>query len=111
MKSYIWIILSMILTCVSQILLKYSTTKKHESLLSVYLNLYVISSYIMLGISILVGVVVYTEMDYKYGPVFMSLNYCIIMIASRVIFNEKITRNKMIGNILIVVGVIIFALC
>lgn len=111
MKSYIWIILSMILTCVSQILLKYSTTKKHESLLSVYLNLYVISSYIMLGISILVGVVAYTEMDYKYGPVFMSLNYFIIMIASRVIFNEKITRNKLIGNILIVVGVIIFALC
>ena len=108
-KSLVCIVLSMLLTCVSQVLLKKSATKQYDSLIKEYLNVYVILGYVFLGISLLIGIVAYTDMDYKIGPVCMSLNYTIIMILSWKMFGESITFRKIVGNVLIVMGVIIFA--
>lgn len=107
-KSIICILLSMLLTCASQILLKKGALEKHGSLIKEYLNIYVMTGYAMLGLSVLVGVVAYTGMDYQLGPVFMSLNYAIVMVLSKIIFGEAITKRKLVGNVLIVLGVICF---
>lgn len=111
MLKYILIaLLSGVLSSFSQVLLKKSAEKKQNTLLSEYINPYVISGYLLTGICMLLMIVAYKGMPYKYGAVLESLVYVYIMILSRIFFGEKITKNKLAGNILIVAGVIIFSL-
>lgn len=48
--------------------------------------------------------------EYKNGPVIESLGYILIMILSYLFFKEKITKRKIIGNALILIGIVVFYL-
>lgn len=109
-KYYIIAIISGLLSSFSQILLKKSTEKKKATILGEYLNLYVLGGYAVLGLCMLLTVVAYRGILFKYGAVLESLVYLYIMILSRVFLKEKLTRKKVLGNMIIVAGVIIFSL-
>ena len=49
-------------------------------------------------------------LEYKSGPVIESLGYVLIMFLSLFFFGEKITKRKLIGNGLVILGIIIFYL-
>ena len=55
-------------------------------------------------------IIAFKGMPYKYGAVLESLTYLYIMILSRVFIGEKLTKKKVLGNLIIVAGVIIFSL-
>lgn len=55
-------------------------------------------------------IMAYKGMQFKYGAIIESLVYLYVMILSRIFFKEEITRKKVIGNMLIVCGVIVFSL-
>ena len=110
MKYLIIAIFSGMLSSVSQILLKKSTEKKRETVWKEYANIYVVSGYGIMFFCMLLTMIAYRGIPFKYGVVLESLVYFYIMVLSRIFFNEKITANKMIGNIMIVVGVMIFSL-
>lgn len=97
---------------VSQLLLKKSANrvKSSDSLLSEYLNPYVITGYALLFLSALIPFIAYRYVDLKYGAVIESLGYVFIMILSAMFLNEKITKRKLLGNSMIIIGVIIFSL-
>lgn len=110
MKYLIIAIFSGMLSSVSQILLKKSTEKKQETVWKEYANIYVVSGYGIMFFCMLLTMIAYRGIPFKYGVVLESLVYFYIMVLSRIFFNEKITANKMIGNIMIVIGVMIFSL-
>lgn len=103
------LLLSVILSSFSQILLKKSALKEHESVIKEYMNLYVIFGYMLLFGTTLLNILAFSKgVEYKNGPVIETLAFILVMILSRLFFQEKITKRKAVGNLLILLGVIIF---
>lgn len=94
----------------SQILLKKGAAETRHSFLQEYLNLNVISGYGLMVLSTLCTIYAYRGVAYKNGAVVESLGYLLIMLLGRIVFGEKITIRKVIGNLIILSGVIVFYL-
>jgi small multidrug resistance pump len=92
----------------SQVLLKKSASKEHKSFLREYLNPEVIIGYGMLVGSTILTILAFRRIEYKNGPIIESLGYIFIMILSLCFFKEKITKKKLIGNALILLGIFIY---
>lgn len=107
-KYYLLMLLSVTVASVSQILLKFSARSSHKTLLKEYLNIRVLCAYFLLFISTLLTIAAFRGLDYKNGPVLESLGYLIVMGLSRFVLGEKITVKKMVGNLTIVFGLIVF---
>lgn len=109
MLKYVSVALcSVLLSCFSQVLLKVAAGKQWSSRLREYVNGYVIAGYGLLGFCVLLGIYVMTGLELKYGAVIESLAYVCMMLLSRMIFRERITKNKWIGNAIIILGVLVF---
>ena len=102
------LVLSVVVASLSQILLKKSAEKSYQSLLREYLNTWVISGYGMMVVSTLLTVGGYAGLEYKNGAVIESLGFVLVMLLSRLFFREKITKKKLIGNALILLGIVVF---
>lgn len=111
MNKYILIlVLSVIVASFSQVLLKKSAQKTYDSTLKEYMNPYVIIGYGMMVVSTVLTILAYRGLAYKNGPIIESIGYILIMFLSYFFFNEKITVRKVIGNILVLIGIGIFYL-
>ncbi len=107
-KYWISLFAAVIISATSQMFLKKAAQKKYDSFIKEYLNPWVIIGYILMILSTLCVIFAYKGVDYKNGPIIESLGYILIMILGRIIFKEKLTKNKIIGNLLILLGVIVF---
>jgi len=97
-------------TALSQILLKQSANREYRHPIFEYLNWRVLLAY-----SIFVGVLIintyaYTKIDMKYGSVIDTLSYVFVLLLSYFILKEKFTKEKVIGNLIIMAGIVIYAL-
>lgn len=102
------LVLSVVVASFSQILLKKSAKKTYESVIREYLNPFVIIGYGMMVLSTLLTVGGYAGLEYKNGAVIESLGFVLVMFLSRIFFEEKITKKKLWGNILILLGIFVF---
>ncbi|WP_418745620.1 EamA family transporter [Frisingicoccus sp.] len=100
--------LSVLVASFSQILLKKSAGKKYDNFIKEYLNPYVIIGYGMMVGSTILTILAYRGIAYKNGPVIESLGYILIMFLSYLFFKEPITKRKVLGNLLILLGIFIF---
>ena len=97
-------------TAISQVLLKQSANKKYSNPLLEYLNWRVIVAYgIFFGV-LLLNTWCYTKVDMRYGPVIDTAAYVFVLLLSRFILNEKITKGKLIGNLIIIAGILVYTL-
>lgn len=104
----VFLLLSVVVASFSQLLLKKSAAKPHESLIREYLNLYVIAGYGMMVASTLLTVAGYAGLEYKNGAIIESLGFVLVMVLSRLFFGERITKKKLLGNGLILLGILVF---
>ena len=75
-----------------------------------YLNWQVILAYgIFFGV-LLVNTYAYTKVDMKYGAVIDTFSYVFVMLFSWLLLREKFTKRKVIGNLIIMVGVLVYTL-
>lgn len=95
---------------VSQILLKQSANKTYDRPFGDYLNWRVIVAYGMYFGILFLNTWCYTRIDMKYGSVVDSFCYVFVMLLSCLILKEKITRRKIVGNLLIICGVLIYTM-
>lgn len=100
--------LSVLVASFSQILLKKSAGRKYDNFIKEYLNPYVIIGYGMMVGSTILTIFAYRGIAYKNGPVIESLGYILIMFLSYLFFKEPITKRKVLGNLLILLGIFIF---
>ena len=108
-NSYvILLVLSVFIASCSQILLKKSAEKEDSSIIREYLNIRVIVGYGMMVVSTILTIFAFKGLDYKNGPIIEALGYIFIMFLSYFFLKEKITKNKIIGNALILLGIIVF---
>ena len=109
-KYFAIMILSGVLSSFAQVLLKKSAQKEKDSIIKQYLNIYVIAGYGITAFCMILTMIGFKGVPFKFGAVLESLTYLYIMILSRLLLGEKLTKKKIIGNLIIVLGVIIFSL-
>ena len=97
-------------SAISQILLKQSAIKDYSNSLKEYLNWRVITAYGLFFGILLLNTWCYTQVDMRYGPVIDTAAYVFVLILSKVILKERITRGKIIGNLIIILGIIVYTL-
>ena len=107
-KYVVLLILAVLVSSISQIILKKSASKSYNSVLKEYLNVYVITGYILMVISTVLVVFGLNGVPYKNEPIIESLGYLCVMILSNRILGEKITKKKILGNGLILLGILIY---
>ena len=107
-KYVVLLILAVLVSSISQIILKKSASKSYNSVLKEYLNVYVITGYILMVISTVPVVFGLKGVPYKNEPIIESLGYLFVMILSNRILGEKITKKKILGNGLILLGILIY---
>ena len=109
-KGVLLALLSGLISAFSQVLLKKGSSIERSSVIKDYLNFYVISGYGLTVCCMLLMILAYRVLPFKYGAALESLVYLYIMLLSRLFFGETITKRKLMGNLLIVLGVAIFSL-
>ena len=97
-------------TAVSQILLKQSSNIKYENTIREYLNFRVILSYGIFFLILLLNTWCYTKVEMRYGPVIDTAAYVFVLLLSRLILKEKFTKGKILGNLIIIAGILIYTL-
>ena len=99
-----------LIAAVSQVLLKKSAQKEHGSFIREYVNPFVIGGYGLLVISMMLTIYCNKGLEYMTAVLMESMSYIMVMIMSRLVFKEKITRYKFIGMCLIMLGIVTFNL-
>lgn len=95
-------------TAVSQVLLKQSAGKSYKNFIREYLNVRVITAYILFFGILLVNTYAYTKVDLKYGAVIDTISYVFVMLLSYLVLKERFTKGQLFGNLLIIIGVLIY---
>lgn len=105
---FLFIIVSELIAASSQMLLKKSAQKEHSSIITEYLNPWVICGYGLLLLSMIVTIFCYDGLGYMGVVVMEPINYVIVLVMARLIFKEKITFRKFLGVLLIISGIVVF---
>lgn len=99
-----------VVSAFSQVLLKKSSMNSTQTGLKEYLNPYVIGGYALVALCMIMMIAAYKGLPFKYGAAIEALVYFYIMIFGRIFFKERLTVRRVVGNLIIVFGVAIFAL-
>lgn len=109
------IIVSVLLGAIGQILVKigaqhlelsFTWTNLWPSLIAIMKNIPVMSGLLIYGLSFIIWVKVLTKTDLSYAYPFVSIGYLFILIVSYFFFKEHFTLSRVMGTMLIVLGVI-----
>ena len=119
LANLIFIITSVLLNALAQILLKAGMKNFSnidlknnviQTFISIAINPYIISGFISYGISILLWLWVLSKVDVSYAYPFQALGYIVVTILAWLIFQENINLTRIIALIFITLGLIILAL-
>lgn len=104
------LLVSVFLSSISQIILKLSTKEKYKSFIQEYLNFKVIFAYILFLLSTMLTMISYKGIPLSLGPVLEATGYFWVAILGLFILGERVSRKKMIGLGVILIGIMIFNL-
>lgn len=94
----------------SQLLLKNSALIEYKNSWQNYINIRVLSSYVLLFLTTVISMFALRFLSYKLVAILGTSSYVFVVFLSKFILKEKISKKKFIGVLVIVVGIIIFGL-
>lgn len=94
---------------VSQVLLKRSALKSHDSALKEYLNPLVIGAYALFVASTLLSTLAYRVIPLSMGPILDATGYLYVTAFGILIFHESVNRKKLAALALILLGILIYS--
>lgn len=103
-------LISVLVSSVSQIILKKSSQIQYKDMLHEYMNIRVIGAYSMFLISTLLTMYAYKGVPLTLGTLLEAAGYIYIPILSFIFLKEKITFNKIIGSVFIILGIVVYVL-
>lgn len=101
--------MSVLISSLSQIILKKSANKSYANRIQEYLNPLVIFAYVLFFCATLLTTFAYRFLPLSVGTIFESVGYIYIAIGGYLFLNEKISLRQLLGNVLIIIGIIVFA--
>ena len=109
--GYVLVLISSLLGVASQMMLKHSARKNYPSWWREYINIWVISGYSIMVLSLLINLwAIHIGVLAQEVSIIECINYLLIPLGAWWIFKEPITRRKMVAIGIIIVGVIVFFL-
>lgn len=96
-----------ILSAVSQLMLKKAADNDQNTGIRFYLNWQVIFAYGLFFGCMLLNVIALRTLDLSVASLMEAASYLYVMVLSWLILKEKLTRRKLIGNGLIVLGIVL----
>ncbi len=97
-------------SALSQTLLKQSANRPHANSFLEFFNWRVITAYVIFALVLLANTYAYTQVPYRYGSIIDSFTYVFVLLMSHFWLKEKITKGKLLGNLLIVCGILVYSL-
>ena len=104
-----FMIVSVFIASIAQILLKISAGRTYSSRLKEYLNPYVVTGYGLMLISTVLTMLALRTLPLSWSPVLESLSYLFVGIMGYFILKERFSRRKLTGIIIILAGIMIFS--
>ncbi|NOV00271.1 EamA family transporter [Paenibacillus planticolens] len=110
--NYLLILISILLSSFGQIFMKNGANQlilyngKLKILVHLITNVSIISGLFLYGLSTIIWIVALSRTQLSIAYPMVSFSYIIIAIASYFIFNEPLNAQKIIGLLIIVIGVI-----
>ena len=109
LKYYLIYISAIIITSISQILLKIGANRgKSKSYLYSFFNFFTIIGYFFLLLSTVFSLYALRVISLKITIVMLPLVYIFVGFLSFVILKEYFSKIKLIGSIIIIIGILIF---
>jgi len=102
------VLIIIILTSVGQIFLKIGSDSGKNSVIKILTHPVSLLGYLIFAIVAYLSVEAIREIELKVFFAVTSLTYVIVLFFSYMFLHEKITKNKIVGVIIITLGVIIF---
>ncbi len=110
MSVYIIIFISAsLISAFSQILLKIAAKQQYRSWIFEYLNVRVISAYVIFFLATLLTVYCYKVVPLSVGAMLEASGYVFVTVLGKLILKENISKRKLIGMALVILGVVIVA--
>ena len=101
---------SVLIADISQIILKKAAMKPYDAWYKAYLNFSVIFAYFLFVVSTVCSVIALRKLPLSLSPMWQSLGQIFVVILSYFFLHEKITKGKLMGIAIIVLGIVIFSL-
>ena len=103
-------LISVLVSSVSQIILKKSANKTYDSKIKEYMNFPVIFAYGLFFMSSLLTVFAYKYVPLSMGPILEATGYIWVSVLGYLILKEKMSGKKVLGLLIIIAGIIVFNL-
>lgn len=103
-------IASVLISSISQTILKSSANEEHENSWKEYLNFKVLFAYFLFFFSSFVTVYAYKQVPLSLGPVLEACGYVFVTILGVVFLREKVGKRKLMGLAMILLGIVVFNL-
>lgn len=104
------LLVSVFISSVSQILLKKAADRTYENHIREYLNPLVIFSYGMFFFSVILTMLALKKVPLSMQPILESTGYIFVAVMGYIFLKETLSRRKLAGIALILVGIIVFSL-
>jgi drug/metabolite transporter (DMT)-like permease len=98
-----------LLTTAAQLLLKAGAARK-GGVLGSFLNPHTLSGYALLGLVTVLSTFAMQKIDMKTGSTWAAVPYFLVVLLAWLLFHEKVTRKRVAGCALIVLGLLLFHL-
>ena len=102
--------LGVFLSAISQVLLKKEALKKHKNWLAEYLNPGVIIGYTIFVGCTLLTLLAYQKLPMSMGPILETMGYLYVTIFGVLIFHEHLNKRKVMALLVIIAGIILYAI-
>lgn len=110
MTVYILIFLAgVLISAFSQILLKIASRETYKSWIYEYLNVKVIVAYVLFFGATLITVYCYRGIPLSLGGMLDACGYVFVTFLGYFILKEKVSKRKIFGIVLVLIGVIVVA--
>lgn len=100
---------SVLISSISQIMLKISANKSYRTRLLEYLNPLVITAYGMFFVSTILTMLALRYLPLSMSPILESASYIFVSIMGYFLLKEKFSRRKIAGLALILLGILVFS--
>lgn len=98
------------ISAISQVMLKKAAMKQYDSRIKEYMNPMVIVAYMMFVGTTFLSIIAYKGIPLSMGPILEATSYIYVTFFGVKIFKEKINKKKIVALVLIIAGIVVYAL-
>ena len=104
-------VLAQLVNAFAQIILKRSANfNKDSSLIKKIMNFRVIFAYSLFALVLVVNLVAYSGVEFKYGGIIHCLGQIFVVVLSIILLGEKLNVFQIVGNIVVLLGILVYNL-